>query len=210
MQNIKLNELTLDNLAIWPLPIKAGVIIICCLLVLGLGYWFDLRSMALQLTNAQQHENDLRIEFETKTAQAGNLAGYRQQLQQMQNILASMIKQLPDKTEIPNLLEDISKIGLNNGLHFQLFKPLPEQDQGFFIELPIQMSVLGNYHQLGQFISQIAGLNRIVSLQDFSIEPNKNNSNALQNATAAPEEERLIMHVIAKTYRYPETVTNKK
>lgn len=210
MKNIDLKELNLDNLAIWPMPIKAGVVAVCCLLIIGLGYWFDIRTQFNSLNAAEQKESTLRTEFQTKVSQAASLPGYKNQLQEIQQILAGMVKQLPNSTEIPNLLEEISKAGIANGLQFHLFKPMPENDLGFFIELPIQIAVIGNYHQLGLFISQIAGLNRIVTLQDFSIEQYKAKPGTTVNPMIEPGDGRLIMNITAKTYRYPELGTHNK
>lgn len=210
MKNVDLKELTLDNLAIWPLPIKVGVVAICCLLILGLGYWFDISTQFSLLNSAEQNEATLRTEFQTKASQAGSLPLYQKQLQEMQLVLAGMVKQLPNSTEIPNLLEEISKMGISNGLQFQLFRPMPEIDLNFFIELPIQISVIGSYHQLGLFISQVAGLNRIVTLQDFSIEQYKDKPGTLLKEPSEPGEEQLIMNITAKTYRYSDEAPDAK
>lgn len=212
MKSIDLKELTLDNLAIWPLPIKISVVAICCLLILVLGYWFDISTQFTLLEKAKENEATLRIEFQTKMAEAGNVMLYQKQLQEAQQVLAGMINQLPNSTEIPNLLEEISKLGIANGLQFNLFKPMPEDDLGFFIELPIQIAVIGSYHQLGSFISQVAGLNRIVTLQDFTIDRYKGKADPNQKeATIEPADDRLIMNITAETYRYSEeTSANKK
>jgi len=202
MKAIDLKELNLDNLAIWPLPIKAGIIAVCCFLILVLGYLFGISPLFDQLHSAKRQESVLQIEFQTKESIAGSLPLYQKQLEQIQLTLAGMVKQLPNSTEIPNLLEEISKIGVTNGLQFNLFKPLPEKDAGFFNELPIQISVVGNYHQLGQFITQVADLNRIVTLADFDIEPDKAKPGATQPEVAEPGDERLVMNITATTYRY--------
>ncbi len=207
MKNFNLNELNLNNLAIWPLPIKLSVIISSCLLILILGYWFDSSIQLAKLNKAEQQAEKLRLDFKNKAAQAGNLPAYQQQLIQMQKILTTLVHQLPNSTEIPSLLEDISKIGIANGLRFQLFKPLPEQHGNFFIQLPIQISVIGNYHQLSLFVSQLAQLNRIVILQDFNVEPYKAEK-SMESIELA--DERLMMNVTAETYRYPDALTHNQ
>lgn len=205
MKTINLNELNLDNLAVWPGFIKIGLIITCCLILFFLGYWFDIRLQLANLNKVTQQENELRKEFQTKAEQAVNLPLYQQQIKQMKQILAIMVKQLPDNTEIPNLLEEISKIGTANGLEFHLFKPLPEKFQDFFDEVPIQISVVGDYHQLGSFIAQVAALNRIVTLHDFNIDIYKDkHARASHKLAAANDGAVLQMDIIAKTYRYPE------
>jgi type IV pilus assembly protein PilO len=211
MKILELNELTLTNLALWPLPIKIGVIVMGCLLIIGLGYGFDVRMQLSLLNKTKQNQANLQAEFQMKAAQAGKVVFYEKQLQTLQQVLADMVKQLPNSTEIPNLLEEVSKLGVANGLHFQLFKLMPENKLKFINELPLQISVIGNYHQLALFINQTASLNRIVTLQDFTIEPSKAKAAVSQKENDAPAKECLIMNLTAKTYRYSnETYANKK
>lgn len=198
---LKLNELNYENIGIWPVNIKIGVIVITCILLLILGYWFDISNQFEKLTKAQTTEASLKKSLVKKYQLAANLDAYRVQLKQVNSAFQVLLQQLPTSSEIPGLLEDISKTGRAAGLSFKLFKPLPEVQKDFYAELPIKMSVIGNYHQLAEFISDISNLDRIVILHDFSIKyPENNKSEAGDN---------LILDILAKTYRYTGEVETK-
>jgi type IV pilus assembly protein PilO len=137
----------------------------------------------------------LRKTFEQKWNKVANLDAFREQLEEMNKSFGAMLRQLPDKTEVADLLVDVSQTGLANGLEFQLFKPGGEIKKGFYAELPIQLQVTGNYHQFGAFVSGIAALPRIVTIHDVSIKPGGTNRGRNQ---------MLSMNAIAKTYRYLE------
>jgi type IV pilus assembly protein PilO len=192
---VNIRELTFENISIWPTSIKALVIGLCCCLILCVGFSLWLQPALVELKLAQQQEQNLREEFALKQHQAVNLNAYHQQLLVMQKMFASMLQQLPNSTEIPGLLDDISKAGVASGLEFTLFKPQPEKPRDFYFELPIQISVQGSYHQLAHFISQVSALPRIVTLQDFSIIP-------LSGSQIANNSPLLKMEVMAKTYGY--------
>jgi type IV pilus assembly protein PilO len=135
-------------------------------------------------------EVELKKTFETKQAKAVNLEAYKEQLAEMKVMFASMLEQLPKKSEVPELLVDVTRTGLINGLEFELFQPQGERPIDFYAELPIQMTVTGNYHQFGEFVSGLASLPRIVTLHDIKLGP-LNTSNG-----------KMTMNLTAKTYRY--------
>jgi type IV pilus assembly protein PilO len=184
----QLNELDLSNVANWPLPARMIVIAIIFASVLGLGYWFDIKDQGMRLEKAEQKEAELRQTFEIKAKKAANLQAYEQQLEEMKESFGAMLRQLPNKTEVAELLVDISQTGLASGLEFELFKPQSEIPKEFYAELPISIRVKGDYHEFGNFISGVAALPRIVTVHDVSIERGK--------------EEALTMNILAKTYRY--------
>ena len=133
--------------------------------------------------------------FTGKAHQAANLPAYRAQMEEMKRSFGTMLRQLPSKTEVAELLVDISQTGLESGLEFELFKPEKEKPAEFYAELPIKIKVTGRYHQFGQFVSDVAALSRIVTLHDFTIAPLK---------VQGKEPDALTMEVTAKTYRYLE------
>lgn len=184
----QLNELDLSNIANWPLPARVVVIAIIFVAVLGLGYWLDIKDQGVRLEKAENQENELRQTFETKARKAANLQAYEQQLAEMKETFGAMLRQLPNKTEVAELLVDISQTGLASGLEFELFKPQTEVPKEFYAELPISIRVKGDYHEFGNFISGVAALPRIVTVHDVNIGPDK--------------ESGLTMDILAKTYRY--------
>jgi type IV pilus assembly protein PilO len=155
--------------------------------------WNDSRPVLLK---AEADELDLRSQFENKQQRAANLDAYKAQLGEMERSFGAMLRQLPGKTEVPNLLVDISQTGLAAGLTEKLFQPGAEKSNGFYAELPIKIRLVGSYHQFGAFVSGIAALPRIVTLHDIEIQPvNERSSGSYDN---------LTMDVTAKTYRYIE------
>ncbi len=184
----QLNELDIRNIASWPLPARVLVIAIIFAGVLGLGYWLDTKDQGMRLEKAEQKEQELRQAFEVKAKKAANLQAYEQQLEEMRESFGAMLRQLPNKTEVAELLVDISQTGLASGLEFELFKPQSEIPKEFYAELPISIRVKGDYHEFGNFISGVAALPRIVTVHDVAIEQSK--------------EQGLTMNILAKTYRY--------
>lgn len=184
----QLNELDLNNVANWPLPARVVVIAIILVAVLGLGYWLDIKDQGVRLEKAENQENELRQTFETKARKAANLQAYEQQLAEMKETFGAMLRQLPNKTEVAELLVDISQTGLASGLEFELFKPQTEVPKEFYAELPISIRVKGDYHEFGNFISGVAALPRIVTVHDVNI--------------GRDTESGLTMDILAKTYRY--------
>ncbi|MFQ5642214.1 MAG: type 4a pilus biogenesis protein PilO [Thiogranum sp.] len=183
-----LNDLDISNVANWPLPARVALTGIVFVTVLGLGYWFDIKDQGVRLEKAEQKETELRQTFEAKARKAANLAAYEQQLEEMKASFGAMLRQLPNKTEVAELLVDISQTGLAAGLEFKLFKPKNEVPREFYAELPISIRVNGTYHEFGNFISGIAALPRIVTVHNISMEP--------------ADDGELTMSILAKTYRY--------
>ncbi len=175
----------------WPFAIKVGAIVILCVAVLAAGFWFDTRNQLGELEQAQKKEEALKVDFRQKQHLAANLEIFTQQMEEMKRSFGTMLRQLPSKTEIAELLVDISQTGLSNGLEFELFKPEAEVPADFYAVLPIKIKVTGDYHEFGKFVSDVAVLPRIVTLHDINITPAKDGKN-------------LVMEVTAKTYRYLE------
>ena len=184
-----LNELDLHNIANWPLPARIAVVAMVFAGVLGLGYWLDIKDQRISLEKAENKESELRQTFETKAKKAANLAAYEQQLEEMKASFGAMLRQLPNQTEVAELLVDISQTGLASGLEFELFKPQGEVPREFYAELPISIRVKGSYHEFGSFISGVAALPRIVTVHDIEMVPGKDGG-------------ELTMDMLAKTYRY--------
>ncbi len=183
-----LNELDINNIANWPMPARVFVIVLVFSAVLGLGYWLDIKDQRAGLQQAEAKEQELRHTFEQRAKKAANLGAYEQQLAEMKESFGAMLRQLPNKTEVAELLVDISQTGLAAGLEFELFKPQSEVPKEFYAELPISIRVKGDYHEFGNFISGVAALPRIVTVHDINIEPDKDG--------------KLTMDILAKTYRY--------
>ena len=186
----ELNDLDLSNIAGWPLPARAVLIGIIFVSVLALGYYLDIKDQRTALAKAEAQENELRSRFEIKAKKAANLEAYEQQLAEMKESFGAMLRQLPNKTEVADLLVDISQSGLASGLEFELFKPQNEVPKEFYSELPISIRVKGTYHEFGRFVSSIAALPRIVTVHDINIVPGKD------------KDGDLTMNLLAKTYRY--------
>src|ERR1700761_3039188 len=179
----------------WPLAVHAFCVVLGFAVVAAAGWYFtiwdDDRPL---LMKAQQDELDLRNQFENKQQRAANLDAYRGQLAEMERTFGAMLRQLPGKTEVPNLLVDISQTGLAAGLQEKLFQPGSEKSNGFYAELPIKIRLVGSYHDFGKFVSGIAALPRIVTLNDIQISP----------VDSKGGYDNLTMDVTAKTYRYIE------
>lgn len=190
-----LNNLELSNIGSWPLPIKLILVLLLVAAIGGAGYYFDTQHMLAELKKTEAREVELRNTFEQKWNKVANLDAFREQLEEMNKSFGAMLRQLPDKTEVADLLVDISQTGLANGLEFQLFRPGGEARRGFYAELPIQLQVTGTYHQFGAFVSGIAALPRIVTIHDVEIRPTSGGRGGAV---------MLSMNAVAKTYRYLE------
>jgi type IV pilus assembly protein PilO len=189
LKNFDVNSLRdLDSIGVAPLPVRVILIAIICVLILGLGYYFDTQHQRTELQRVQAQEAQLRSTFEAKQRKAANLEAYKAQLEDMRRSFGAMLRQLPSRTEIPGLIVDISETGLASGLEILLFRPLDEQRQGFYAEKPIQIRVKGSFNEMGRFVSGVAALPRIVTLHDITIKPT--------------EDGELEMTATAKTYRY--------
>jgi len=176
----------------WPLAVRAGAVGLCFVILCAVGsYVFVYDEQVPELQKREDTEQQLRQEFKTKHSKAVNLEIYKQQLKDIERSFGALLRQLPGKTEVPNLLVDISQTGLSAGLQEKLFQPQPEQKKDFYAELPIRISLTGSYHQFGEFVSGIAALPRIVTLHDIEIK------SATKDAY-----DQLTLDLTAKTYRY--------
>jgi type IV pilus assembly protein PilO len=189
----ELNELDLSNFGVWPLAVKVLVVLIVCILIGVGGYYLDTEEQLNRLSAAEKKEVELRTTFERKQAKAANLDAYKKQLEEMKQSFGAMLRQLPNKTEVADLLVDVSQTGLASGLEFKLFKPEAEVPREFYAELPIQLNVIGQYHEFGHFISGIAALPRIVTIHDIKIQQHEKHPDG---------NELLALEATAKTYRY--------
>lgn len=194
--NFNITELTLENVGKWPKSVKWGVIGIFALIFCGMGYQLIIKPNIKQYNTLTQNEEDLKHEFEQVQHLASSLEAYREQVKIMTERFGNMLKQLPTKNEMPSLLEEISKTGISSGLTFDLFAPAPEIMHDFYIELPIKISVVGNYHQLAIFLSRVAEMNRIVTLHDFVVYSQANEKYKSVNG------DQLVMKIQATIYRY--------
>ena len=190
MADIDLNNLDFSNIGSWPAAVKGVLIAVVAIGVLALGYFLDIQAQQENLDRITNEEKRLKEDFEFKQAKAANLEAYKAQMVEMEDSFGAMIRQLPSKTEVEDLLIDISQTGLASGIEFQLFKPLAEKHIEFYAELPITLKMTGTYHQFGEFASGIAALPRIVTLENISIAGGKGKKG------------NLTMNVTAKTYRY--------
>lgn len=189
---MNLNELDLTNVARWPATAQAVVILLLMASVIFLGYWFHTKDQLVVLEDAEKKEENLKLVFEKKAKQAVNLEAYEKQLEEMRESFGAMLRQLPNETEVADLLVDVSQTGLASGLEFELFQPGGENPREFYAEMPINIRVIGNYHEFGDFVSGVAALPRIVTLHNIKI------------GRVSPTSTTLAMDLTAKTYRYLE------
>jgi type IV pilus assembly protein PilO len=190
------NNIDFNNAGSLPLPMKAVLLAAVFFVILALGYYF-LWSPALDsLDISKAKEQELRKVFLDKKSQAINLEGYRQQMVEIEKTFGALLKQLPDKSQMDGLLTDINQAGLGRGLEFELFKPGQETQAEFYAEMPIAIKVLGTYHDLGAFATDISKLSRIVTLNDLNV------SLGAKDAKPTAGDGILVMEAIAKTYRY--------
>lgn len=186
----ELNNLDLSNIGSWPPFAKTMLIVVFSVLVAVLSYFLLVDEKITTLQSAEAREQELRQVYRAKYAAAVNLELYKQQMVEMEETFSYLLKQLPATHETPGLLDDITYAGTSTGLTFVRINWMPEIEKDFYTELPIQIDVVGDYHQFGNFVSEVAKLPRIVSLHDFSVTTDK--------------DERLVFNVVAKTYRYKE------
>jgi type IV pilus assembly protein PilO len=190
LNEFDINDLDINNAGIWPAPIKAIVALIVFGLILGGGYWFFIKDQYAQLDRVEQQEQELRERYEQKAYQVANLDTFKAQMEEMEETFGALVRQLPGETEVPGLLEDITNTALGSGLSLQEIALQPEVARDFYAELPINIRVTGGYHELASFVSSVAGLPRIVTLHDLTIQP------------TSGEGDQLNMQVVARTYRY--------
>ena len=195
----ELRDLDFNDIGSAPASVRYFILGVLLVIILGIGYYLLIKDKVQQLEMVQGLEKNLRAEFEQKQSKAANLEAYEAQLAEMQELLETMFRQLPSRTEMDKLLVDVSQTALGAGIDVQLFQPNAEAYHDFYAERPISVRMLGDYHQFGEFVSGVASLPRVVILTMHDI--------ALRRASerdigANAGEGRLILEGTVKTYRY--------
>ncbi len=186
------NNIDFKNMGALPMPVKLVLLSFLFILLMGLGYWFLWSDQMAEIDQAKAKEQELRKVFLDKKSQAIKVEAYKQQMVDIEKTFGALLKQLPDKSQMDGLLTDINQAGLGRGLEFDLFKPGQESVAEFYAEMPIQIKIRGNYHDIGTFATDISKLSRIVTLNDLIIAPiGKDTKDTL-----------LSLDATAKTYRY--------
>ncbi|MCZ6657105.1 MAG: type 4a pilus biogenesis protein PilO [Gammaproteobacteria bacterium] len=189
LQNFDFADLDINNIGSWPTVVKSIIMLFLLVAVLGGGYYVYLTDKQTALDSVEAKETELRRDYETKAFQAANLDAYRKQRDEMEATFGALLKQLPSDTEVPGLLEDITRTAIDNELVIESIDLQPERRTEFYVELPIDIVVEGDYHKIGAFVSGVANLSRIVTLHDFEVRPESSVNH-------------LKMNILAKTYRY--------
>lgn len=202
-----LKNLDTKNYGNWPTPIKLAACLGIFLVVLLLGYLFKIKQSFDTKADLMAQEQQLLVTFRDKQAKVVNLEDYKKQLAEMEELLRQMVRQLPSKTEMPDLLVDVSQTALSSGIDTELFEPGAEAPKDFYAEKPIKIRMAGTYHQFGAFVSGVASLPRVVilTMHDVSLKPQ-------QDKAAAPGKKNepkeitptgiLTLEGTVKTYRY--------
>ena len=195
-KKIKVSDLDFNNIGNWPQNYKIGFCVLVGFLILFLAYFLLIKGKREELQGLEQKESSLRQEFEKEQGDAANLEPLKQQLAQMEQVLQQMLRQLPSKTEMPDLIVDVSQTALSSGLANELFQPGPESPKEFYAEKPIALRMVGSYHQFGAFVSGVASLPRVVilTMHDISLKPKDGKSITSNDA--------LELSGTVKTYRY--------
>ncbi|MFH1600993.1 MAG: type 4a pilus biogenesis protein PilO [Pseudomonadota bacterium] len=191
-KNIDLRSLDFNNSGAWPTQVKLGACVLLVALIIGLGWYLFVSDKRATLETEEATEVQLREEFQGKQGRAANLEPLKQQLAQMEVMLQQMLRQLPSKNEMPDLIVDISQTALAAGISNELFQPGAESQLEFYAEKPIQLRMVGSYHQFGAFVSGVASLPRVVimTMHDISLQPREGSDGT------------LVLSGTVKTYRY--------
>lgn len=192
LNEMDINDIDFRKIGSAPTAVKAILVILLCIAVGVAGYFLIITGKLEQLKQVQKEENSLRRTFTEKQAKAANLEAYKQQLDEMRVSFGTLLRQLPNKTEIETLLTDISQTGISAGLEIEYFKPEGLNPKEFYAEYPIKLRLTGRYHEFAEFVSGVAALPRIVTMQDIVIEP----------ADKKGDGAKLKMDVTAVTYQY--------
>ncbi len=193
LKGFDINNLDFNNAGSWPGLVKLIVFVLLFGALTFGGYWFLVQDLYVTRDRVADEESQLREQYESKAFKVSNIEAYREQMAEMEESFGTLLKQLPQDTEVPGLLEDITGTALGSGLEIQSIALQPEVSKEFYIELPIDIQVSGTYHDIASFISGVASLPRIVTLHDFKLVPVEGK---------APGD--LQMTINAKTYRYSE------
>lgn len=205
------NNIDLNNTGNLPLQVKAVLILGLFLMIVAAGYWFLWQPSLEEWDIAEAKEAELKETFVTKKKQALNLEAYKKQMVEIERTFGALVRQLPDKSQIDGLLTDINQAGLARGLEFDLFKPGQENIGDFYAEMPISIKVVGEYHDLGKFATDVSKLSRIVTLDDISLNLVAKEG-ASSDSKLSGKEGLITMEATAKTYRYldADEVASKK
>ena len=195
-KKFKLSDLDFNNIGSWPQQAKVVFCVLLAAFILIMAYLLLIRGKVDELRGLESQESTLRKQFEDEQGKAANLEPLRQQLAQMEQVLQQMLRQLPSKTEMPDLIIDISQTALSSGLANELFQPGPESPKEFYAEKPIALRMLGNYHLFGAFVSGVASLPRVVilTMHDISLKP--------KDGKVITRGGPLELSGTVKTYRY--------
>ncbi len=218
---MNINELDFENIGSWPISARFAATFIIFAAVLGGGFYYFTQDKIAELEKVEAKEDPLKVEFKKKQGKAANLEAYKLQMVEMKKRFGSMLRQLPQKTEVADLLVEISQTGLSNNLEFSLFKPSGEIRKEFYAELPVNINVTGSYHDFGGFATGIAALPRIVTIHNIEMLPwedsdAKKKANETKSETEIDGDKKLTITLVAKTYRYldqdeiTEATTKKK
>ena len=192
LNEFDVNDIDFKRIGGAPLPVRIILIMLLCIAVAVAGYFLSTTKQLETLDRSKKEEQTLRQTFVEKQAKAVNLEAYKQQLDEMRISFGTLLRQLPNKTEIETLLTDISQTGISSGLEIEFFKPEGLIPKEFYSEYPIKLKVTGRYHEFAEFVSGVAALPRIVTLQDISVKPIKKDGGGA----------KLMMEVTAVTYQY--------
>jgi type IV pilus assembly protein PilO len=194
VKNFDLNNLDFNNAGAWPPPVKAFFCALLVVLILFLGWYLFISNQQDKLETLERTEVSLKRDFEAEQAKAVNLEPLKEQLAEMEAMLQQMLRQLPSRTEMPDLIVDISQTALAAGISNELFQPQPEVRKDFYAEKPISLRMVGGYHQFGNFVSGVASLPRVVimTMHDISLKPRDEKSGS----------DALVLEGTVKTYRY--------
>lgn len=195
-EKFKLSDLDFNNIGSWPQKAKLGFAVITSFVICVLAYFLVIQGQKDELSSLESKETSLREDFSKKQGRAANLEPLQTQMKEMERVFQQMLRQLPSKTEMPDLIVDISQTALSSGLDSELFEPQPEQTQEFYAEKPIALRFVGSYHEFGAFVSGVANMPRVVimTMHDISLKPRENK--------AGETGDNLVLEGTIKTYRY--------
>ena len=196
-KKFNINELDFNNIGNWPQNAKVVFCVVLALFIVIMGYLLVFRGQQEELAGLERKEVELRADFEKEQGRAVNLEPLKQQLAQMEQVLQQMLRQLPSKTEMPDLIIDVSQTALSSGLNNELFQPGVEVPREFYAEKPIKLRMVGSYHQFGAFVSGVASLPRVVilTMHDINLRPHERGGVISRNGA-------LVLDGTVKTYRY--------
>lgn len=191
-KKFELSSLDINNTGVWPYPAKVAACLLVGVVILFLAWWVLISKKQETLKSLEAQELTLKDTLTQKQGQAANLEPLKLQLVQMEQMLKQMLRQLPSKNEMPDLIVDISQTALATGINNELFEPQPETKREFYAEKPINLRMVGTYHQFGAFVSGVASLPRVVimTMHNISLKPR------------SPTDPSLELKGTVRTYRY--------